>query len=156
MEYTFFALLINSHTHHLSIHNRFSLYLGINVYCLTYGVDRVPWHAALVGCIALICLIFAFGQLWKIMGGKCRIKSCAANEVEEKTVDLFFDAERLNTMPDFTWDQVNEGVQRGAFLVVCDGFVADIRRWIHSHPGGEKILHRVIGTDITNGMYCKR
>ena len=36
-------------------------------------------------------------------------------------------------------------------MVVCDGLVADIRKWITIHPGGSKILERVIGTDITNG-----
>ena len=36
-------------------------------------------------------------------------------------------------------------------MVVCDGLVADIRKWISIHPGGSKILERVIGTDITNG-----
>ncbi|CAG8603950.1 9783_t:CDS:2, partial [Paraglomus occultum] len=131
----------------------FSLYLGIDLYCITYGADRVPWQAALIGVVALICLIFIGGQIWKIMDGKCRFKACTGAEAEEKAVGLFFDAASLNAMPDFTWDQVNEGVQRGAYLVVCDGFVADIRRWIHSHPGGEKILHRVIGTDITNDFY---
>ena len=90
--------------------------MGINVYSLTYGVDKVPWQAALIGVVALICLIFIGGQLWKIMGGKCQIKACTGAEAEEKTVDLFFDDARLNMMPDFTWDQVNEGVQRGAFF----------------------------------------
>ncbi|KAF9990803.1 hypothetical protein BGZ75_009494 [Mortierella antarctica] len=40
-----------------------------------------------------------------------------------------------------------------AKLVVVDSFVFDIREWISSHPGGAKVLERVIGTDITTDFY---
>ncbi|CAB4440484.1 unnamed protein product [Rhizophagus irregularis] len=60
-----------------------------------------------------------------------------------------------NKLPEFTWEEVNERVQRGASLVVCDGLVIDVRKWIKVHPGGAKILEKAIGTDITNDFYCK-
>lgn len=41
----------------------------------------------------------------------------------------------------------------GANLVVAEGLVFDIHRWIPLHPGGQKILQRVIGTDITNDFF---
>ncbi|CAJ0648439.1 2600_t:CDS:2, partial [Entrophospora sp. SA101] len=47
----------------------------------------------------------------------------------------------------------NERVQHGAYLVVCDGFIVNMRKWIRVHPGGAKILERVIGTDITNDFF---
>ncbi|RIB16853.1 hypothetical protein C2G38_1480768 [Gigaspora rosea] len=53
-------------------------------------------------------------------------------------------------LPEFTWEEINERVQRGAFWVVCNGLVVDIHNWIYSHPGGSQILLNVIGTDITN------
>ncbi|CAJ0825833.1 11800_t:CDS:10 [Entrophospora sp. SA101] len=59
----------------------------------------------------------------------------------------------LDKLPEFTWREVNERVQRGAYLVVCDGFVVSMRKWIKVHPGGAKILERVIGTDITNDFF---
>ncbi|KAG0090660.1 hypothetical protein BGZ93_009207, partial [Podila epicladia] len=40
-----------------------------------------------------------------------------------------------------------------AKLVVVDDYVFDIREWIPSHPGGTKVLERVIGTDITADFY---
>ena len=42
-----------------------------------------------------------------------------------------------------------------AHLVICDGFVVDIRGWLMGHPGGSKILENVIGTDITDGKNSK-
>src|SRR6266542_4780230 len=41
----------------------------------------------------------------------------------------------------------------GANLVVAEGLVFDIHKWIPLHPGGQKILQRVIGTDITNDFF---
>jgi cytochrome b involved in lipid metabolism len=43
-------------------------------------------------------------------------------------------------------------------LVVCDGFVVNIRKLMGIHPGGAKVLEKAIGTDITNGnnfINCK-
>ncbi|CAG8771995.1 34497_t:CDS:10, partial [Racocetra persica] len=56
-------------------------------------------------------------------------------------------------LPQYIWEEFNERVQYGAYLVICDGFIIDIRKWIHSHPGGSHILERVMGTDITNDFY---
>src|SRR5688572_31681831 len=41
----------------------------------------------------------------------------------------------------------------GANLVVAEGLIFDIHKWIPLHPGGQKILQRVIGTDITNDFF---
>src|SRR2546423_8189435 len=41
----------------------------------------------------------------------------------------------------------------GANLVIAEGFVFDIHKWIPIHPGGQKILQRVIGTDITDDFF---
>lgn len=42
--------------------------------------------------------------------------------------------------------EVNRRVISGASLVVAEGLLVDIHKWIRHHPGGSKILHRVIGT----------
>ncbi|KAG0033746.1 hypothetical protein BGZ82_005992 [Podila clonocystis] len=59
----------------------------------------------------------------------------------------------LLSLPKITWDTVNTRVNSGAKLVVVDDYVFDIREWIPSHPGGAKVLERVIGTDITIDFY---
>ncbi len=41
----------------------------------------------------------------------------------------------------------------GASLVIAEGLVFDIHKWIPIHPGGQKILYRVIGTDITHDFF---
>ncbi|KAG0213709.1 hypothetical protein BGX28_003653 [Mortierella sp. GBA30] len=59
----------------------------------------------------------------------------------------------LLSWPQLTWEAINMRVSSGAKLVVVDGYVFDIREWIPSHPGGAKVLERVIGTDITMDFY---
>ncbi|CAJ0870877.1 21156_t:CDS:2, partial [Entrophospora sp. SA101] len=59
----------------------------------------------------------------------------------------------LAKLTELTWCEINEHVQRGAYLVVCDGFIVNVRKWIKVHPGGAKILEHVIGTDITNDFF---
>ncbi|CAG8599806.1 7905_t:CDS:10 [Gigaspora margarita] len=56
-------------------------------------------------------------------------------------------------LPAYTWSEFNEKVLSGACLVVAEGLVFDIHSWIKIHPGGQKILRRVIGTDITNDFF---
>src|SRR6266480_3500013 len=41
----------------------------------------------------------------------------------------------------------------GANLVIAEGLVFDIHKWIPIHPGGQKILQRVVGTDITDDFF---
>ncbi|RIB20259.1 hypothetical protein C2G38_2081217 [Gigaspora rosea] len=60
-----------------------------------------------------------------------------------------FNSEDYIKLPEFTWDEINERVQHGAFLVVCDGLVVDIRDFYR----GSQILLNVIGTDITTDFY---
>jgi hypothetical protein len=63
-------------------------------------------------------------------------------------------AEKSQLVKKFTWQSLNEDVQRGRMLVVANGkFVYDISQWIASHPGGQIILHSVCGTDITNDYF---
>ncbi|KAF9329470.1 hypothetical protein BG006_007456, partial [Podila minutissima] len=50
----------------------------------------------------------------------------------------------LLSLPKITWDTINTRVNSGAKLVVVDDYVFDIREWISSHPGGTKVLERVI------------
>ncbi|KAI8912707.1 hypothetical protein EDD86DRAFT_187976 [Gorgonomyces haynaldii] len=50
----------------------------------------------------------------------------------------------------FTWESLAEEVEKGAKYVVANGrYVYDVSKWIQSHPGGQIVLHGVIGTDIT-------
>jgi hypothetical protein len=56
-------------------------------------------------------------------------------------------------LPAITWNDFNLRVMAGAHLVVAEGLVFDIHKWIKIHPGGQRILRRVIGTDITQDFF---
>ncbi|CAG8522679.1 24585_t:CDS:1, partial [Racocetra persica] len=40
--------------------------------------------------------------------------------------------------------EFNEKILTGACLVVAEGLVFDIHKWIKVHPGGQRILRRVV------------
>ncbi|CAG8622501.1 16680_t:CDS:2, partial [Funneliformis caledonium] len=56
-------------------------------------------------------------------------------------------------LPAISWSEFNQRVMTGANLVIAEGLVLDIHKWILIHPDGQKILQRVIGTDITNDFF---
>ncbi|CAG8745629.1 6337_t:CDS:10, partial [Dentiscutata erythropus] len=134
---------------------RFHQVFGIDTFCLSYGYDSYRWKVAYFCWMAIIIIAFLVGELWWLSEGNFQ-KSFFRNKsiCEQKMKMLsYINYEDYANLPEFTWEEINERVQRGAYLVVCDGFVVDILDWAYSHPGGSKILVNVIGTDITNDFY---
>ncbi|CAJ0634816.1 9036_t:CDS:10 [Entrophospora sp. SA101] len=110
-----------------------NIYLGIDTYSLSYGFESFRYKVAYL--------------IWiSVMEMKKEIK-------KNSIISSYITEEDLAKMPEFTWSEINERVQRGAYLIVCDGFIVNMRKWIKVHPGGAKILERVIGTDITNDFF---
>ncbi|CAJ0861331.1 9843_t:CDS:10 [Entrophospora sp. SA101] len=110
----------------------FNIYLGMDTYGLLYGEDLKIYKIIYIVWISLIILSFINYEI------------------------LYIDhlgREKYASLPDFTLDEFNDKVQKG--VIICDGFVVDIRNWLTSHPGGAKILENVIGTDITDDFYGK-
>ncbi|CAG8542019.1 2813_t:CDS:10 [Paraglomus occultum] len=136
----------------LAVYNQ---YLGIQLYAELYSINFEPYGIAYAVYTSFVILLFLLAQLWKTTNGGFISKFQRKKPVSEgkETLQVHVANEKLVGLPEWSWDEVNERVQRGAFLVVCDGFVADIRKWFNEHPGGTKILERVIGTDITNDFY---
>ncbi|CAB4423122.1 unnamed protein product [Rhizophagus irregularis] len=131
-----------------------NIYLGIDTFTLSYSYNPLFWKISYAIWIFLLIIMFVIGEYWWRREGSF---SKLYNEEEDAELDrrkstLYGDKD-YDKLPEFTWEDVNERVQRGAFLVVCDGFVVDFRKWIGVHPGGAKILEKVIGTDITNEFY---
>ncbi|KAF0535888.1 heme peroxidase [Gigaspora margarita] len=132
-----------------------NLYLGIDTYCLSYGYDSSVWKIAYCCWIAILIVTFiTFDFWWRVGGAFNRMLWIKYEPVAEKTmVHAHYKIEDYVKLPEFTWEEINERVQRGAYLVVCDGLVVDFRNFYCSHPGGSQILLNVIGTDITNDFY---
>ncbi|CAH1764119.1 12503_t:CDS:10 [Entrophospora sp. SA101] len=135
-----------------------SVYFGIDIYCLLYGFESYYYKIAYLIWIGIVIATFIFGEYWWNWKGTFRWKYTLSNFEKEnqKKKSLFLlhiPKEDYDKLPEFTWNEVNERVQHGAYLVVCDGFIVNMRKWIRVHPGGAKILERVIGTDITNDFF---
>ncbi|GBC06142.1 hypothetical protein RclHR1_06650002 [Rhizophagus clarus] len=132
-----------------------NIYLGIDTYTKSESKFFVFIYVTWTFLLIMIFLI-----------GEYRWRKGATNKLddEEKNAEIggkknmledYINHETYDKLPEFIWEEVNERVQRGASLVVCNGLVIDIRKWIKVHPGGAKILEKVIGTDITNDFYGK-
>ncbi|KAM5457473.1 putative stearoyl-CoA 9-desaturase [Microsporum audouinii] len=59
----------------------------------------------------------------------------------------------VQELPVMGWGNYLDEVSHGRRLVCIDGIIHDITGFIKDHPGGEKILQEVIGTDATNAFY---
>ncbi|KAF0530586.1 heme peroxidase [Gigaspora margarita] len=132
-----------------------NVYLGIDTYCLTYGYDSFWWKFAYYCWMAIIIATFIiFDFWWRVQGAFDRFLCIRYEPVAEKTImHAHIKYEDYVKLPEFTWDEINERVQRGAYWVICDGLVVDIRNFYSVHPGGSQILLSVIGTDITKDFY---
>ncbi|CAJ0908830.1 7945_t:CDS:2, partial [Entrophospora sp. SA101] len=130
-------------------------------YCLSYGFESLHYKVAYLIWITVIIATFIFGEYWWNWKGTWKWKYTLLNFKEENEegnnkksiISLHITKECFDKLPEFTWREVNERVQCGAYLVVCDGFIVSMRKWIKVHPGGAKILEHVIGTDITNDFF---
>ncbi|CAJ0828458.1 9752_t:CDS:10 [Entrophospora sp. SA101] len=141
-----------------------NVYLGIYTFCTSYGHNPLPYTMSYLLLVSVTISAFIFGQYYWRWGTRWNIRKLKKNHKggfekdtdEEESKSILFNyitMEKYNSLPEFTWDELNERVQRGAYLVICDGLIFDIRKWIEAHPGGAKILERVIGTDITNEFF---
>ncbi|SCU93637.1 LANO_0E04412g1_1 [Lachancea nothofagi CBS 11611] len=48
--------------------------------------------------------------------------------------------------------EVRERILKGQAIVIYDGHVLRLDKWIKFHPGGDKAIHHMIGRDATNEM----
>ncbi|CAG8548792.1 12902_t:CDS:10 [Cetraspora pellucida] len=136
--------------------------MGLVVYALAF-VELALGVIALWGQTSIVSVnkeltLFAslMAKLWWRIEGLSHKFFCIKDETNEEKKTMMhthINYKDYIKLPEFTWEEINERVQRGAYLVVCDGLVVDIHSWCDSHPGGSQILLRVIGTDITSDFY---
>jgi len=76
--------------------------------------------------------------------------------IDRKKAGLDFGPEE-SELPTENWDSVANRVANGIKLVIIDGIIHDVSKFIYLHPGGIKILDARIGKDATiafnGGLY---
>ncbi|CAJ0924731.1 9628_t:CDS:2 [Entrophospora sp. SA101] len=90
-----------------------------------------PTNVAYLIWITVIIATFIFGEYWWNWKGTWKWKYTLLNFKEENEegnnkksiISLHITKECFDKLPEFTWREVNERVQCGAYLVVCDGFI---------------------------------
>ncbi|KAF0554860.1 heme peroxidase [Gigaspora margarita] len=103
--------------------------------------------------IVIACFVY-FELKWNYNLSFKRL-NCKVEDEKKSMIHPHISVEDYDKLSKFTWKEFNERVRTGANLVVCDGLVVDVHKWIHTHPGGGHIITRVIGSDITNDFYNK-
>ncbi|CAG8464380.1 12977_t:CDS:10, partial [Dentiscutata heterogama] len=130
-----------------------NVYLGMVQYGVNYNVNTQVVIYLYLAWFVLLAMIFLASEFYyKIKNLQFLWPTRMLNDttlrihrrIPEKVYEL---------LPAYTWSEFNEKVLSGACLVVAEGLVFDIHSWIKIHPGGQKILRRVIGTDITNDFF---
>ncbi|CAG8704822.1 10474_t:CDS:10, partial [Dentiscutata erythropus] len=117
---------------------------------LTASNDSLGWKIAYCCWIALVIAIFLTLDLWwRLEGAFDQFFCIKYKPLAEKTMaHAHIKYEDYAKLPEFTWEEINERVQRGAYLVVCDGLVVDIRNFYSSHPDFYKAHADKIVEDI--------
>ncbi|CAI2199262.1 20004_t:CDS:2, partial [Funneliformis geosporum] len=108
------------------------------------------WNVAYSIWLFMLIITFFMGELWRRMEGVfklCNIEGESKVDERKSMLHGYIDHENYNRLPEFTWEEINDRVQSGAFLVICDGLVIDIRKWIRIHPGENVIKEDVMTTD---------
>ncbi|CAB4491492.1 unnamed protein product [Rhizophagus irregularis] len=125
-----------------------NIYLGI----IQFG-GNMMWRIAYLIWIGFTLIAFIGGEYWYNFRNGNYFYRKSDLETKQKRIHEKIPADVYERLPVVTWDDVNTRIASGAQLVVAEGLLFDIRKWIRIHPGGAKILHRVIGTDITNDFF---
>ncbi|KAJ3228532.1 hypothetical protein HDU81_006131 [Chytriomyces hyalinus] len=60
----------------------------------------------------------------------------------------------VDSLPIFTWDDVNQRVGAGSKWVIIDNIIYDVQNYLPSHPGGQTILLRMVGLDATSNFHA--
>ncbi|CAB4429596.1 unnamed protein product [Rhizophagus irregularis] len=140
-------------------------YLGVSLLCLSwvqiylglrqYGsvpavyVLYLCWLAILVIMIVVSEYVYKYKNmqfLWPVRetGDKNRrLHNCIPEDVYEQ-------------LPAISWNDFNLRVMAGAHLVVAEGLVFDIHKWIKIHPGGQRILRRQMEDVETSNKNIKK
>ncbi|KAK9680466.1 hypothetical protein K7432_015928, partial [Basidiobolus ranarum] len=125
-----------------------NIYLGIRAYAPEKESLLTTLYFVWLG---IIVISFGVGQYWYKYGSTLQKQSSKADH--RKSMTTFLVDKKVENLPFFTIEEINERVAQGACLVMMDGYVFDIRKWIQHHPGGVKILEAVVGTDIGDDFY---
>ncbi|CAG8641375.1 4328_t:CDS:10, partial [Acaulospora morrowiae] len=130
----------------------YNIYLGIEL----FGEDpNYTWRRIYLGWLGFILIIFLISEIRHNISGYKFIRPSSEAGNSNQCIRSYIHDAVFEKLLILGWDDINKRVAGGASLVVAEGLVFDIRKWIDVHPGGAKTLQRVIGTDITNDFYFK-
>jgi hypothetical protein len=132
---------------------RINAYFGIKEYAQLFMVNNI-WSTLYLIWIGVLILIFVVSEnIIRIRETKFRYNRVDTNRDDHPKQQLRNFIKDYDQLPTLTLDEFNQRVIRGMKLVIVGNMIFDISKWIKYHPGGAKILQRVIGTNITRDFF---
>lgn len=102
--------------------------------------------------IRVVVILVVVFLLWWIFG--TRNTTVVTNPIEENPSEVLGNSEEASstTVTTFTMDEVRANSTLASCYTVIDGEVYDLGAWISEHPGGEKAILGLCGTDGTGAF----
>ncbi|CAG8723612.1 43632_t:CDS:2, partial [Gigaspora margarita] len=85
------------------------------------------WIFIVIACFVYFELKWNYNLSFKSL-------NCKVEDEKKSMIHPHISVEDYDKLSKFTWKEFNERVRTGANLVVCDGLVVDVHKWIHTHP----------------------
>jgi len=118
-----------------------------------YQYDPTKWSIRLLSWFGLVSRLVRF-PVNEMLKAKLQVKQQKLDELK-KQIDWGTPVDQLPVM---TWEEVNNLIKKGRYLIVLDNQVLDTEQFLNQHPGGKSILSFWNGRDATqafNGLVYK-
>jgi len=73
----------------------------------------------------------------------------------DKLKSLYTWGRSIESLPVMTWQQYKSRVQEGAGLILIDGAIHDVTKFLDKHPGGRSVMEKFVGLDATKAFNGK-
>jgi len=115
-----------------------------------YHYDPTKW---LIRALSVFSLTADLKSMSEDEIQKARLQM-AQKRLDGERAKLQF-GKRFDCLPDMSWKDIRDSIDKGECLVVIEGFVHDVKAFVHEHPGGRQTLLNYVGTDAT-GLFNGR
>jgi len=109
-----------------------------------YHYDPTKW---LIGFLSWFGLTYNLHQIPDSEVQKARVQMKQRSLDNEKAKVHY--GKNFENLPEVSWSQFQERVQKGEQLVVLENVVLDVKNFVHDHPGGRQTLLNWVGHDVT-------
>src|SRR3954451_7252976 len=128
---------------------RVNMYFGIIEYQTQFDSIKYWSIVYLVWIGILIITLIISENIFRVRDMRFRYSKILGDKTTKPKQQLRNFIKNYDQLPVISLDEFNQRVIRGMKLIKVENIIFDISKWMRYHPGGTKILQRVVGSDIT-------